>query len=40
MATRKSIDIKGFTHQNPIPNATRIGNTLWRGERLEGGGHE
>ena len=28
---RKSIDIKGFTHQNPIPNATRIGNILVSG---------
>jgi len=31
MAKRKSIDIKGFTHQNPIPNATRIGNILVSG---------
>ena len=31
MATRTSIDIKGFTHQNPIPNATRIGDILVSG---------
>jgi hypothetical protein len=31
MAKRTSIDIKGFTHQNPIPNATRIGNILVSG---------
>lgn len=31
MAKRKSIEIKGFTHQNPIPNATRIGNILVSG---------
>lgn len=31
MAKRTSIDIKGFTHQNPIPNASRIGNILVSG---------
>jgi enamine deaminase RidA (YjgF/YER057c/UK114 family) len=31
MAKRKSIEIKGFSHQNPIPNATRIGNILVSG---------
>jgi enamine deaminase RidA (YjgF/YER057c/UK114 family) len=31
MATRKSINITGFRHQNPIPNATRIGNLLMSG---------
>lgn len=31
MANRKSINIKGFQHQNPIPNATRIGNLLMSG---------
>jgi 2-iminobutanoate/2-iminopropanoate deaminase len=31
MAKRKSINIAGFTHQNPIPNATRIGNLLMSG---------
>jgi len=31
MAQRTSIEIKGFTHQNPIPNATRIGNILVSG---------
>jgi 2-iminobutanoate/2-iminopropanoate deaminase len=28
MAKRKSIDITDFRHQNPIPNATRIGRLL------------
>lgn len=31
MARRKSIEIKGFSHQNPIPNATRVGNILVSG---------
>jgi len=31
MAKRKSIDITGFQHSNPIPNATRIGNLLMSG---------
>lgn len=31
MAKRKSINITGFRHQNPIPNATRIGNLLMSG---------
>src|SRR5262249_9808394 len=29
--SRKSINITGFRHQNPIPNATRIGNLLMSG---------
>src|SRR6185312_5745306 len=28
MAKRKSINYPGFKHQNPIPNASRIGNIL------------
>jgi enamine deaminase RidA (YjgF/YER057c/UK114 family) len=28
MAKRKSINYPGFSHQNPIPNASRIGNIL------------
>jgi enamine deaminase RidA (YjgF/YER057c/UK114 family) len=28
MPTRKSIEIPGFSHQNPIPVASRIGNLL------------
>ena len=28
---RKSINITGFHHQNPIPNATHIGNLLMSG---------
>ena len=28
MATRKSINFPGFKHQNPIPNASLIGNIL------------
>ena len=28
MAKRKSISYPGFKHQNPIPNASRIGNIL------------
>ena len=31
MADRKSIDIDGFVHKNPIPNASRIGNILMSG---------
>lgn len=31
MADRKSIDIEGFVHKNPIPNASRIGNILMSG---------
>jgi|SRR5579885_1807951 len=31
MPRRKSINIAGFRHQNPIPNATRIGNLLMSG---------
>ena len=31
MSKRKSIEISGFRHQNPIPNATRIGNLLMSG---------
>ncbi len=26
MAKRKSVNFPGFSHQNPIPNASRIGN--------------
>ncbi len=28
MAKRKSIDYPGFRHENPIPNASRIGNIV------------
>ena len=28
MAKRKSINYPGYSHQNPIPNASRIGNIL------------
>ena len=28
MAKRKSINYPGFKHENPIPNASRIGNIL------------
>ena len=28
MAKRKSINWPGFKHENPIPNASRIGNIL------------
>jgi enamine deaminase RidA (YjgF/YER057c/UK114 family) len=28
MAKRKSINYPGFAHQNPIPNASRIGNVV------------
>jgi 2-iminobutanoate/2-iminopropanoate deaminase len=28
MAKRRSINFPGFKHQNPIPNASRIGNIL------------
>lgn len=28
MAKRKSINYPGFAHQNPIPNASRIGNIV------------
>ena len=31
MATRKSIEIEGFTHKNPIPAASRVGNMLMTG---------
>jgi 2-iminobutanoate/2-iminopropanoate deaminase len=31
MSRRQSIHIKGFTHLNPIPNATRTGNILMSG---------
>lgn len=31
MARRRSIDIKGFQHKNPIPNASCVGNTLMSG---------
>lgn len=31
MADRKSIDIDGFVHRNPIPNASMIGNLLMTG---------
>ena len=31
MAKRKSIYVEGFSHQNPIPAACRIGNTLYSG---------
>jgi enamine deaminase RidA (YjgF/YER057c/UK114 family) len=31
MPQRKSIDIAGFRHQNPIPNACRVGNILISG---------
>lgn len=31
MADRKSIDIDGFVHGNPIPNASRIGNIVMSG---------
>jgi len=31
MTDRKSIDIDGFVHKNPIPNASRIGNILMTG---------
>jgi 2-iminobutanoate/2-iminopropanoate deaminase len=31
MTRRKSIDIDGFKHANPIPNACRIGNLLMSG---------
>lgn len=31
MATRKSIQIGGFKHANPIPNASRIGNLMMSG---------
>jgi len=31
MAERKSINIAGFRHRNPIPNASRVGNLLMSG---------
>jgi enamine deaminase RidA (YjgF/YER057c/UK114 family) len=31
MANRKSIYIDGFSHKNPIPNASRIGNLIVTG---------
>jgi enamine deaminase RidA (YjgF/YER057c/UK114 family) len=31
MARRKSIEIKGFKHKNPIPAACRVGNILMTG---------
>lgn len=31
MARRKSINIPGFKHVNPIPNASRIGNLVMSG---------
>lgn len=31
MMRRKSIDIEGFRHANPIPNASRVGNLLMTG---------
>ena len=31
MAKRKSIEIEGFTHKNPIPAASRLGNMLMTG---------
>ncbi len=31
MSKRKSIEIAGFVHKNPIPNASRIGNILASG---------
>jgi 2-iminobutanoate/2-iminopropanoate deaminase len=31
MAKRKSIEIAGFAHKNPIPAASRIGNMLMTG---------
>jgi len=31
MAKRKSIDIAGFAHKNPIPAASRVGNMLMTG---------
>ena len=34
MARRKSIEISGFRHQNPIPNASLVGNLLMSGSIL------
>jgi enamine deaminase RidA (YjgF/YER057c/UK114 family) len=31
MARRKSIEIAGFAHKNPIPTASRVGNMLMTG---------
>jgi len=31
MAKRKSIEIEGFAHKNPIPAASRVGNILMTG---------
>jgi enamine deaminase RidA (YjgF/YER057c/UK114 family) len=31
MAKRKSIEIEGFAHKNPIPAASRVGNMLMTG---------
>jgi enamine deaminase RidA (YjgF/YER057c/UK114 family) len=31
MSERKSINIAGFRHRNPIPNASRVGNLLMSG---------
>jgi 2-iminobutanoate/2-iminopropanoate deaminase len=28
MADRKSVNFPGFSHQNPIPNASRVGNIV------------
>ena len=28
MAKRQSVNFPGFAHQNPIPNASRIGNVM------------
>ncbi len=28
MANRKSVNYPGYSHQNPIPNASRIGNIV------------
>ena len=31
MARRRSVNIQGFQHRNPIPNASRVGNTVMTG---------
>ncbi len=31
MSQRKSVNISGFQHKNPIPNASRVGNLLMSG---------
>ncbi len=34
MARRRSVNIQGFQHKNPVPNASRMGNTVMTGAIL------